>query len=277
MRPDRLIFTADGPIASKIPPIKGFRVSSDIRPRAQGQIRTYDRVRTLRSTTDATLVSIQYNPILRWLKPCRVTVIGDDATGILLADLQNILAHCSRHRLSTVELALDFSPETKVDETFVRRHGRFGKARRKNDRTLPGLLRFGSRTSPKFVRCYEKRVLGRYRVELEVHSPLLRRLQIDKIRHLDDFALSLLPDHIVFLAVCWSKLEAYLRRKFGRRGPEILEDARGHARTSLRRVLRFLLEQHIPNPHRFLRQLAINDEIERALKQWAGHFFGNDH
>ena len=63
---------------------------------------------------------------------------------------------------------MDFPEDSGVDEEFVLRFGKFGNARRRKDRGGPGTLRYGSRTSPKMVRCYLKKSLDSYRVELEL-------------------------------------------------------------------------------------------------------------
>lgn len=79
---DRLILTAAPRDKAGIKNVSGFRRVSDFRPQPQGKIRTYLRVLKLRSMTTSCEIVVQYDPQLPWLAPLRITVIGDDVTGV---------------------------------------------------------------------------------------------------------------------------------------------------------------------------------------------------
>jgi hypothetical protein len=161
-----------------------------------------------------------------------------------------------------------------VDEAFVSRYGRFGKSRRREDLGGAGQLRLGSRGSLKLVRCYQKEALDCFRVELELHSALLRKFGVEDCRKLYVVASKLIPSHLCFLGFRWKKLARSLTRRFGSKGADILREARRRRDdVSLRDALRFLTEQGLPNAHRFLFRLEINKEVEVALRLWAKKFY----
>ena len=58
-------------------------------------------------------------------------MVADDRLGLSLRDIERVLNRCRFYRFLLVELALDFSPASGVDERYVKRHGRFGKSRRR--------------------------------------------------------------------------------------------------------------------------------------------------
>jgi hypothetical protein len=132
-------------------------------------------------------------------------------------------------------------------------------------------LSYGGRKADKLVRCYQKDGLGVFRVEVELHSGLLRR---NDISTLDDFLYLpdiVYPKHFQFVALNWRRLEQYLRRRLGDEGSRIIAGARRRA-ASLQRVRRYLNRSGVLNVHRFLVPLALNEEISRALDRWARHF-----
>jgi len=258
--------------APSVPAIPGFKLFNDFRARPQGRVPTYARVRLLRSLENNSLARIQHERVMPWLRPFRVTLVGDDRQGVTPDEIRRFVTQFSSHRLSLVEIAFDFDPSSGVDEDFVLRHGQFGKSRRRKDRGGRDQVRYGSRASPKLVRCYWKRQLGCYRVELELHSGLLRKY---KVRDSGDFTRlpqKLFPAHIAFVRVRWRALDAYLTRRFQSKGKVILEEAQRRAESSLRRATGYLARQGVPNPHRFLQRLSINSEVAAALEQWAKKF-----
>jgi hypothetical protein len=269
VRLDRLIVGVPEALAEGLPEPRGFKRIADYRIRPQGKFATYARVQKFKSKRNACQVSIQYKPRAPWLPWCRITMIGDDRTGLTLEELKSILADCPDHRISLVELAFDFHPDTLVDESFVLSNCRFGKARLNKKRRATGYLRYGGRGSPKLVRCYPKLEIGRYRVELETHSVFLRKRKINTIVDLPKIVDALYPDHISFRAMKWKKLEAYLRRRYGKvRAAELIDQARECADVSLRRATRFL-SKSVYNVHRFWGSEATNRDVRNALKRWA--------
>jgi len=270
VRLDRLVICGDGRVDSVLPDIKGFRVDKDFRPRRLGRLATYDRVRRYVSRTSSALVVVQYQPLCPWLKPRRITLIADDELGLTQQEVESALADCLDHRVSLFELALDFDLDAGIDEKFVRRHGRFGKSRLAMGRS--GQFRFGSRASPKLVRFYRKESIRSFRVEVEAHSALLRKYSVARVSDLGTLAMNLAPSHIKFCRVLWEKLQPYLAEKFGSGGQPICDEARRRADSSLGKALRYLAQNGVHNPHRFLGSLKINRDVREALERWAEAF-----
>ena len=99
------------------------------------------------------------------------------------------------------------------------------------------------------MRCYEKKEVDSYRVELELHSQLLRR---EKISTLDDFEGlidAIYPKHFQFVDVAWDRLKRHLRGK--RHGRTLIVGAE-HRAASLSRLRHYLRRHGITNFHRFL-------------------------
>jgi hypothetical protein len=260
-----------------VPAIEGFSVLQDFRARPQGKIPTYARVRKLRSETTSCAIVVHHKPQQPWLPPCTVTAIGDDKLGITPDEVKRVAAQFRNCKLSLVELALDFDPSTGVDREFVLRHGTFGKTRLRVDRGGPENLRYGSRSSPKLVRCYQKNSLGAFRIELELHSALLRKTGVTKVQDLYLIASKLFPKHVRMVGVRWNKLEAHLQRRFGNSGRTVLAETRRiRDAVSLRDAMRFLSGKGVANPWRFLRPLRLNALVKSALRRWAKKFYVNE-
>ena len=132
-------------------------------------------------------------------------------------------------------------------------------------------LRYGGRRADKLVRCYQKPKLGVFRVEVELHSGILRR---NDISTLDDFLYLpevVYPKHFQFVEFDWSRLEQHLNTRSSIEGRQIIAGAKRRA-ASLRRVRRYLNRKGVVNVHRFLVPLAMNERVSRALDRWARHF-----
>ncbi len=260
------------------PPVKGFSVVRDTRVRQRGKVATYGRVRELHSLTSDTRVFWQYQPQRGWLPAWRIVWVGDGQAGIQPIEALRILKRCRFFRFILVEMALDFSPEAGVDRQFVKAHGRFGKSRRRTDRGGPEQLRYGARKSGKLVRCYWKEEVKAFRVELELHGRILAKGIHPKHKkyNMADVPNTIFPDHardhVRFVRFDWNALERYLIGRFGDEGHSILEKARVNARISLRFVTRFLQKREIPNIHRFLLPMRINEAVDEALTKWAVRF-----
>jgi hypothetical protein len=200
--------------------------------------------------------------------PIRITFIADDQRGIRPPEVENVLSQCARHKLLLAELAFDFNYDTGVDEQFVRWHGRFGKSRL--SRGKAGQPRFGSRASPKMVRLYHKPAVSSFRVEIEAHRALIRKYSDGSVRGVGSLAWKLSPGHIEFVAIRWPRLRLYLVRKFGEvRAESILQNASDRAERSLQEALRYLAANRVFNAHRFLRPMALDQEVRTALRRWA--------
>jgi hypothetical protein len=132
-------------------------------------------------------------------------------------------------------------------------------------------LYYGSRRSDKLVRCYEKPQVGAYRVELELHSGLLRRNSISALDDLVRLPELLCPKHLEFVDFDWSQLARHLTFKIGDRSDVVIAGAR-HRRMSILRLQRYLRREGVFNTHRFLMPRAINKDVRRALNRWTRKF-----
>ena len=272
IRLDRITVSVPEGLPKGLPELEGFKLVKDTLVRQSGAIRTYDRARWYRSEENACKVSISYQKVAPWLPVYKVTIYADDQTGITLDELKRVLVGFPDHRISLLEIAFDFHPDTPVNEAFVLRHMRFGKSQRQKTLKGPGRLRFGSRQSPKLVRCYWKPEIQRYRVELELHGSLLRNLAIRNVVNLPEVATRLCPAHICFERIDWDRLEAYLSRRYGKIGGERRsEEAREQAKISRSRARKFL-SASVYNPHRFFQATVRNRTVQDALQRWADGF-----
>ena len=258
-----------------MPTIPGFKVLSDHRVRPRDGSITYGRVRQLKSLRSGALVQWQYQPVPGWLAAWRITWYAPERGGIEPADVLPVLKRCRYFRFLVVEVAFDFSSRTGVDRAFVRRHGRFGKSRRRFDRGGPEELRYGSRKSGKLIRAYWKEEVEAFRVEVEFHSRLLakgRHPKAEKNYQLIDAPSKILPleveKHFRFVRIRWRALEGYLSHRYGSQGRTILSSARAKARISLQSVTRFLKRKGVTNVHRFLTPLSINRSVDEAFANW---------
>jgi hypothetical protein len=131
-------------------------------------------------------------------------------------------------------------------------------------------LYWGGRKSDKFVRCYKKKELACYRVEVELHSKLLKREQILTLNDFDGIPDAIYPRHFQLVDVDWRRLKQHLGRK--RHGRDLIAGAQLRA-ASLSRLRRYLRRNGVANVHRFFVPLAINDEIDRAFTRWIRNFY----
>ena len=127
---DRLQVTSRAP-TPRPPQIRGFDVVWDHFVKPQADIPTYGRVRKYRSRTNDTKIFWQYQRRCPWLKPWKITLIADDRYGLTASEVRSVVRHCRSYRILIVELALDFYVPPPVNDAFVRRHGIFGKSRRR--------------------------------------------------------------------------------------------------------------------------------------------------
>jgi hypothetical protein len=264
-----------------VPKIRGFKTVRDFRLRWKEKPPVYARVRELRSITSATIAQWQYARRKGWVKPWRVTLIGDNKQGITAPEAWSFFKHFRFPKLLLFELAFDFPRSSGVDANFVLQHALFGKSRLRADRGGEGQLRFGSRFSGKLVRCYEKESVDAFRVEIELHSSLLPRPEGDKRREIidsrwpeiADAGFSILPAHLKFVTIRFKALRRHLRRRFGEHGDVLLEKTREISSQSLHSALGYLRRKGIHNVHRFLAPLPeINDALERAVDDWSTDF-----
>jgi|ERR1700722_2775473 len=230
--------------------------------RTQTTTGTYARARKLTSRTSGTTIFWQYRPRAGWLKPWKISLIPNDVTGLSVVEIQQILKHCIHYRILTVELAVDFSLSSGVSGRFVRRHAVFGKSRRRA--TNNDQLRYGGRKSGKLVRCYKKPEVGVYRVELELHSRLLRDHRIVALADLSRLPDVVCPRHLQFVDLDWNQLRRHLAKSVGDRSDDVITEAR-RRKASILRVQRYLRRSGVFNTHRFLVPKAMNEDVRLAL------------
>ena len=157
--------------------------------------------------------------------------------------------------------------ETSPAAEHVRRHAIFGKSRLCKSQDFVGSIRYGSRRSDKLVRCYRKEAVGCFRVELEIHSGLLRRFGIAKLADVCKIPQLLYPAHIRFVQVNWPALERHLEKLNVGTHENILKLAISRA-ASIHGLMDFLRGTvGIKNAHRFLVPQDTNAHIERSMRR----------
>jgi len=264
VRIDRAQFTSALERSSP-PDIPRFEIQLDRFVRSQTSVRTYLRVRAFRTQRSGSQVFVQYAPAVPWLPEAKVTVIADDQTGLRRNDLERIWSVFRRPQLLLVEVAFDFGSGSGVNREFVLRFARFGRSQLRKSRDE---IRFGTRKSHKLVRCYDKEGIRAFRIELEPHSSWLRRHHIRRLDAMSQLSKLLVPRHVEFVELDWTKLRMHLIRR-GLRPTAIVEAAR-HREDSLHQVTDYLRRTvGIQNVHRLLLPMPINAEMNDALEEWA--------
>ena len=272
VRLDRLRVVSWAPRGGwRLPRLRGFDIVKDHRLSPLNSP-TYERIRRLKSRASDTKVHWHYKRRVGWVKPWRITIIADDQKGITAKEVASILGRCRHYRFVLAELAIDFSDGSPVDRDFVKKHGIFGKSRRRTDRGGKGQLRYGARKSAKLVRCYRKKQIQAYRVEVEVHSQLLKKHHIEKRDDVPDVALIVHPKHFRFVRIRWKVLRRYMKARFGDGAEKVMEATREHAEVSLTKALKYLRGMGVTNTHRFLTPMHINKAVAEALMKWLMDF-----
>jgi hypothetical protein len=267
---DRFQFKAEVSAGARTPAIPGYRVVSDSLVRSQTTIKTYARVREYVNSITGTRIFLQHQPLLPGLSPFKATVIGYDCRRLSRREIQQIVRAFRSYQLLLVEVAWDFSPRSGVDIEFVLRHGVFGKSHPHSSRLFADRALYGSRKTGKLVRCYRKKELDAFRVEVEVHSSWLRRYGIVTILDVWKLPASLFPKHIRFVNVNWMALRKHLSRR-GLSSGHIIQQAKDRS-DSIHAVMELLRNSGVHNPHRFLLTVAPSREIFQSLKNWARTF-----
>jgi hypothetical protein len=214
---------------------------------------------------------VQYQPQLPGLPHLKVTVVPDDSRILSRKEIQQVVEQFTRYRFLLVEVALDLYAESEIDLDFILRHALFGKSRRNQSRLFFRTAFYGARHSDKLIRCYRKENLNVFRVELELHSRLLRRYGITQIRDLRKLAAALCPRHLNFVRLDWAALGNYFLRSGFRRN-EIFQRLRKKA-ASIHAAMDFLRAVvGVRNPHRFLKRIAPSTAVHHLLEAWARIF-----
>jgi hypothetical protein len=273
VRHDRLEFSST--FGLKPPTLSGF-VPAKIKPyvllRRINSSPAYTQLTRLYNPSSGTSASIRFRPTGTLLAPLKTTLIANDATGLTAPELREIVeAFDGKHRITSAEFAFDFHPNAGIDVSFVRRFGLFGKSRPKKDPQFPNQQRYGSRKSRRFVRCYWKKELGIFRVEVQISSRWYRESNKCDRTMWGLAALPIFPNDLFFARFDWEALDTFLTR-FGPRYRIVFDEAKKRS-GSIHKLLHYLrVEAGIGTADRFLRPLKINIEIARAWRSWARDF-----
>jgi hypothetical protein len=239
--------------------------------RSQTTVNTYARVCEYVNPLTGTRLFIQYQPLLPKLPSFKVTLISDDLRTLSHSEIFQIVQQFDGYRLLLIEIALEFGPGSEIDIEFLHRHGLFGKSRPNTSRSFDGSARYGGRHSDKLVRCYRKDNVNSFRVELELHSRLLRRNGIVVFADLRRLPNLLFPRHICFVRLDWAALVRHLSRR-GLDSCQIVQRARTEHR-SLYAAMTFLRTNvGVRNVHRFLRTIPPSGAVFDLLKEWSLRF-----
>jgi hypothetical protein len=163
--------------------LRGYRRAYDWRISGGAKKKAYERVCQFVQEATGQKICVAYNPVNAWMPAVMVTIAPPDRTGMRRAPLEEILGLLPGFRFSHVEVAHDFSADSVVDADFVGRHRISGKSRRTDDPAHPDIIYFGARRSPVFTRCYWKKEIDCYRIEVD-HSEWLKK---HRIATTDDF------------------------------------------------------------------------------------------
>jgi hypothetical protein len=265
VRLDRMIVVVDH-APKALPEIDEFETRRDLFVRSQTNAPSYKRVRYLENPKTGTLVWIRYQGP-PWLPDLKITITPKRKSGLRRKEVDEILGRFAGSRILQLELAFDFEFGSCVDRDFVLKHGRFGKSREIVDDSHD-TLHYGGRKSMRFARVYEKEEVNAFRVEIQFQTAWLRSEGISQPGDLCKLRSRVIPACLSFVELDWRKLERCLIRRGKTVAQTLLEQA--HRRSaSLSRLLKFLRHTaRIPNSHRFLRRLSINNEMVRALRIW---------
>jgi hypothetical protein len=268
---DRFIAAASRGAETHPPKFPGYRLVRDCLLRPQTSIRTYTRVREFINPHNQIRIFLQYQPALPKLAPFKIAITRDDKRRLLSRQVCQIVHAFRSYRLLLVEVAFDFPPESGVNADFVQRYGLFGKSKPRNSHLFADSLRYGGRRCDKLVRCYRKKDLQCFRIELEMHSPQLRRYGLTRFEDLQRLPPLLCPKHIRFVKLDWEATVRHLARR-GVSASRIAELARIRSH-SVHAALAFLRNVlGVSNPHIFLKPLRINKWLLKALEGWVGGY-----
>lgn len=141
VRLDRVQILSWAPRGRKPPRLEGYKIVRDCFVRCQTTTATYARSRQYQSTTNNAKIFWQYQQLKGWLKPWKITMVADDASGLSYKEVQQVLKYCRYYRFLTIEIAVDFCISVGINKQFVRQHAVFGKShRRANRREKTGAL-----------------------------------------------------------------------------------------------------------------------------------------
>jgi len=267
---DRVILTTNTLSWKAIFGIPGYVPQDPYRLRRQN----YRFAQRFRGTGSISEIVIEYARTASWFPHFRITIIPRDQTGLQYEDFRLLLEVLPSFKITVLEVAWDFPSGCVVDLDYVRRFGLFGSTWMQ-----PGSNPFHDKwgnTGSKIVRAYFKWDTFQFRVELELHGQLLRRLGISDVFDFRKLVAALVPDHIDFSQLDEAKVAQALDRT-GLPQHEvsaILKRVKQKAQTSLWSAKRYLREKaHLDNRHRLLVPVpeinrVIRVALETLVAQW---------
>jgi hypothetical protein len=139
-------------------------------------------------------------------------------------------------------------------------------------RRTPGFSKavwFGVPKSEQFVRCYSKREIDGFRVEVQFNRGAIKKYGLDDLNEWMKLP-EIVRRYIQFFRMDWPRLGKYLDRNF-RTAESVFRRARA-LEGNLDELLRFLQQVSVNNPRRFLVAMPVNEGISLALeklrRQW---------
>jgi hypothetical protein len=265
-RLDRLGFAAD---AVCIDGLKALGFQRDYHYFTKPE-RGYAEVSRLTKPETGTQIEISLCPRFGYLKQALLHLIANDATGLSHSETNQVLECGDFLHMNLVELALDFASGSGIDLAFVRRHLIAGKSQIHRLCSHPPMTYYGSKRSPKHLRCYQKERLNAFRVEFELRREWLRKR---KIFHPDDLPrLPVLLDHshFRFVRINWG---AVRRRLDGMpRWSDLVFEMAEKMGSELHSVLAWLRAWGVTNVQEFLLPLNETQIATRAIRLWAKHW-----
>jgi hypothetical protein len=270
---DRMVFTAKTLSWKAILGIPGYVAQKPTRLWKKD----YRFVRRIRGNGSISEVVIEFKPTASWFAPFRITVIPQDKTGLQYGDLRLILELLPGVELKILEVAWDFPSGSVVDLDYVRRFGLFGSTWIEPG-TNPYHDKWGN-VGSKIVRAYFKWNTFQFRIELELHVRLLRKLRINDVFGFQKLLAAVIPDHIDFSQLDESKLAHALDRSGLRLDirHSVLKRVKQMAQGSLWIAKRYLSEKaHLKNTGRLLVPVpdmnrVIREALEKLVTQWPAH------
>jgi hypothetical protein len=267
---DRVILTTDTLSWQAIFGIPGYVAQDPYRLRRQN----YRLAQRFRGTGSIREFVIEYDRTASWFAPFRITIIPRDKTGLKYGDFRLILELLPGVELKVLEVAWDFPSDCVVDLDYVRRFGLFGSTWMEPG-SNPYHDKWGG-VGSKIVRAYLKWETFQFRIELELHVQLLRKLGISDVFDFRKLVAALVPDHIDFSQLDETKLARALHRS-GLSLAErlsVLKRAEQKAQVSLWSAKRYLTEKaHLKNTDRLLVPVpemnrAVREALEKLVAQW---------
>jgi hypothetical protein len=266
---DRFQFYCDEDPSHQLMGVPRFKSqpSHFIRPYEEGRFQPYGRVQWFEDKRSSMKFVVESKRREPWLPAYRVTLFADDRTGLLPEELFAVLEVIPIFKVSTIEMAFDFSPS--ISRKLLNQRVLFGKSR--PTRSVETTRYWGSRKGSKYVRLYHKKEIDRYRVELELHAKFLKSHDIKQPFEFQKFCELLPVRHIYYARFEEQKLITLLR-SMEMSYTEIWNILKDIAllEGDVWPTLNYLrLELGLKNARRLLVPLKTNRLIRDALKEWA--------